>query len=90
MIGARNGQYWDPRTRKRIDVVSRDALLRLVGRRDPAAEAEGLPCDVSLALGPFMDESSALASFRGWHEPRQNVLSYYLNTVDRPSPRSYS
>jgi hypothetical protein len=59
VIGRRDGKWRDPDTHQVIDLTSRDALIRITGRRDPAQLSfdEGTPpLEVSYVAGPWLEK----------------------------------
>jgi hypothetical protein len=76
IIGRRAGRYRDPDTRELIDLVSRDALIRITGRRLPAQLAfddSAAPLEVTYAAGPWIEK------FKG----NRAILSYFAVDVRR-------
>lgn len=70
VIGRRPGRYRDPLTKQIIDLTSRDALIKITGRRDPpqpAFDNSAPPIEVTIAAGPWLDQ---------WRANPQ-VLSYF-------------
>jgi hypothetical protein len=70
VIGKRPGQYRDARTRRILDLLSIDALIRITGRRLPAQlgfDESVPPSEVSFVAGPWLDQ------YRGNHQ----VLTYF-------------
>lgn len=58
--GKRPGTYRDPLTRKKIDLTSSDAFIKIVGRRDAQQgqykfDKENPPVEVSWVAGPWVD-----------------------------------
>jgi hypothetical protein len=59
VIGRRDGKWRDPDTHQILDLTSRDALIRITGRRDPAQLSfdEGTPpLEVSYVAGPWITQ----------------------------------
>jgi hypothetical protein len=59
IIGHRDGKWRDPDTHDVLDLRSRDALIRITGRRDPAQLAfdESIPpLEVSYVAGPWLEK----------------------------------
>jgi hypothetical protein len=59
VIGCRDGKYRDPDTREVIDLTSRDALIRITGRRDPAQLAfddSQPPLEITYVAGPWIEQ----------------------------------
>jgi hypothetical protein len=59
IIGRRDGKWRDPDTGEVLDLTSRDALIRITGRRDPAQLSfdEGAPpLEVSYVAGPWLEK----------------------------------
>jgi hypothetical protein len=70
VLGKRRGTYRDPHTRQVLNLNSRDALLKVVGRRDPEQQTldnSQPPVEVSIVAGPW------LQAFRG---NRQVITDY--------------
>lgn len=70
VIGRRDGKYRDPETRGLIDLSSRDALIRITGRRDPAQLAfddSQPPLEVTYVAGPWIEQ---------WRGDRR-ILTYF-------------
>ena len=76
VIGRRPGTYRDPTTREVLDLTSRDALLRVVGRREPAQLAfdqSAPPLELTYVAGPWVEQ------WRG----NRGVLTYFAVDVRR-------
>lgn len=59
VVGCRPGRYRDPATKKVLDLQSTDALIRIMGRRDPvqpALDGSAPPIDVTFAAGPWLNQ----------------------------------
>jgi hypothetical protein len=58
VIGQRPGVYRDPATRKKLELGSVDALIRITGARaplQPAFDASAPPADVTFVAGPWLN-----------------------------------
>ena len=59
VVGRRDGRWRDPDTGEVLDLTSRDALIRITGRRDPAQlsfDAGTPPLEVSYVAGPWLEK----------------------------------
>jgi hypothetical protein len=76
VIGTRPGTYTDPDTKEKLDMSSRDALLRVLGRRHSAQLAfddSAPPLEITYVAGPWIER------FRG----NRQVLTYFNVDVRR-------
>jgi len=69
VIGQRRGRYRDPETRAILDLMSHDALIRIMGQMVPGCPPDPSrpPLEVTFAAGPWIER---------W-QGRRDILSYF-------------